>query len=98
MCFFLQNLGTLSFFLGTRRPGRVSSSMPSITISVLKGLYTLYRPSSSIPEFGYSGAPKPFGYLFEYAELALLNLLENSSRSLEQLNIIEVRYEKLHLQ
>ncbi len=45
--------------------------MPSITLSVLKGLYTLYRPSSSVPEFGYSGAPKPFGYLFEYAELAL---------------------------
>ncbi|KAK4045416.1 hypothetical protein OUZ56_033023 [Daphnia magna] len=59
--------------------------MPSITISVLKGLYTPYRPSSSIPEFGYPGASKPFDYLFEYAELAL-NLLENSSRSLEQLN------------
>ncbi|KAK4007437.1 hypothetical protein OUZ56_012594 [Daphnia magna] len=50
---------------------RVSSSMPSITISVLKGLYTPYRPSSSIPEFGYPGAPKPFGYHFEYAELSL---------------------------
>jgi hypothetical protein len=33
---------------------------------------------------------KPFGYLFEYAELAL-DVLEISNRSLEQLNVFEIR-------
>jgi hypothetical protein len=36
---------------------------------------------------------KPFGYLFKYAELAL-DVLEISNRSLEQLNVFEIRCQK----
>jgi hypothetical protein len=52
-------------------------------------------PSSSIPEFGYPYACKPFGYLFEYAELAL-NVHKILGKSLEQLNVPEKVYENLH--
>jgi hypothetical protein len=42
--------------------------MPSINLSLLKGFYNLHYTLSSIPDFV---PPKPFGYLFEFAELAL---------------------------
>jgi hypothetical protein len=51
--------------------------MPSITLTMLKGLYTLYCTSSSIPEFGFPWRTKTFRLPLQVEENGAIEVVGN---------------------